>query len=223
MKSFVTVTCHCGHQMTLEASGTQDPKDKQCSKCGAAFWFVRPLGNFVGARIFSRAWAELENEDFTLVIVLSAMAVECELARLFIKWNEVDLMDERIATPADRDAWAEQWRKWNQISVRLDKASTLLVGEDFDSFLSHNPGLLKPVHDKYPTSTRTTSPRGFFIEEFFRKRNRIVHLGEIDFTQPDGEMCFTLAATLFQIMKEMDDKRIKAMDSKHAAQRTGAG
>jgi len=220
MKSSFTVTCLCGHQMTLQASGTQDIKDTQCTECGMPLWFVNPLGNFVGMRILSRARVELTNADFTLVIVLSAMAVECELARLFMKWSEVDLMDTRMPTPADKDKWAEQWRKWNAIGVRLDKVSTLLTGEDFDSFLSRNPRLLNPIHAKYPTFKGVHFTKDFFIKEFFRKRHRIVHLGEIDFKQPDGEMCFTLAATLFQVMKEMDDQRIKAMDAKHAAQRT---
>ncbi len=219
MKSSVTVTCHCGHQMTLQASGTQNIKDTQCTECHTPLFFVEPLGNVVGMRIFSRAWAELTNEDFTLVIVLSAMAVECELARLFIKWNEVNLMQTKDVKPADKEAWAELWRKWNGIAVRLDKVSTLLTGEDFDSFLSHNPVLLKPLHDKYPTLAGVYSTKDFFIKEVFHKRNRIVHLGEIDFRQPDAEMCLTLTATLFQTMKKMDDLRIKAMDAKHAAQR----
>jgi hypothetical protein len=140
--------------------------------------------------------------------VLSATAVECELARLFIKWKRNDVIDTRLPTQAEVDAWAEQWRKWNSIATRLDKASALLIGEDFDSFLSQNPGLLKSVHDRYPSSKGCSSPKDFFIKEFFYKRNKIVHTGEIDFQQPDGEMCFTLAAALFQIMREMDKLRI---------------
>ncbi len=182
-------------------------------------WFVRPLGNFVGIRILNRAWAELKNADFTLAIVLSAMAVECELTRLFMKQNEVDLMNTRTPTPADKDKWEEQWRKWNTIATRLAKVSTLLTGENFDSFLSHNPRLLNPIYAKYPAFTGVHITKDFFIKEFFHKRNRILHSGEINFEQPEGEMCFTLAATLFQVMKEMDDQSIKALDAKHAAQR----
>jgi hypothetical protein len=218
MKSAIPVTCHCGQEMTLLVSGTQDPKDAECPACGTTFWFVKPLGNFLGMRIFNRAWAELGNGDFTLVIVLSAMAVECELARLFIKWSENELMNTGMPKPADTEALAEQWRKWNSIAVRLDKVSTLLVQEDLDSFLSHNPELLKSIHAKYPGSASCASPKEFFITKFFHKRNRIVHSGEIDFQQPDGEQCFTLAATLFEIMKEMDARRLKALDAKHAAQ-----
>jgi hypothetical protein len=131
MKSKFTVTCSCGQQSTVETTGTQDPKDLQCSACGTAFWFVRPLGNFVGTRILGRASAELQNKDFTLAIVLSAIAVECELARLFMKWNEVDLLDTRRATQADTDAWSEKWNKWTRIVVRLDKASALMVGDSY--------------------------------------------------------------------------------------------
>lgn len=217
MKSTVSITCQCGHQLSLVASGTKDPKENQCPKCGVAFWFVQPLGNFVGMRIFCRAWTELENGDFTLVIVLSAMGVECELARLFIKWNEIDVMDMRTPTPADREAWAEQWRKWVSIAVRLDKVSTLLTGGDFDSFLGHNPALLNPVRAKYPAFAVGVSAKDSFIKEFFHRRNKIVHQGEIDFQRQDAELCFTLAAALFEILKEMDSQRLKVLDAKHVA------
>ena len=109
------------------------------------------------------------------------MAVECELARLFMKQNEVNLMDIRVPTPADQDKWAKQWRKLNSVGARLDKVSTLLTGVDFDSFSSCNPRLLKRIHAKYPTLTGVHFTKDFFIKEFFHKRNRIVHRGEIDF------------------------------------------
>ena len=220
MKVSVTVTCHCGHQTTLETSGTQDPADPKCSACDTAFYFVQPLGNFVGMRIFNRAWTELQNGDFTLVIVLSAMAVECELARLFFKWHEVDLFPVQIA---DKDELEKTWRKWVSIAVRLDKVSTLLTGESFDSFLSHNPEFLKSISTKYPTFTAGTSPKDFFIKEFFYKRNKIVHAGEINYQQPDGDMCFTLANALLGILEAMDKQRIKAMDEYHTAQINGGG
>jgi hypothetical protein len=59
MKSSVTIACQCGHQMTLQTYGTQDIKDLQCPECDTAFYFVQPLRNFVGLRIFNRAWTEL--------------------------------------------------------------------------------------------------------------------------------------------------------------------
>jgi hypothetical protein len=37
-----------------------------------------------------RARQELANEDTTIAILLSAMAVEGEMAYLFFKWKEID-------------------------------------------------------------------------------------------------------------------------------------
>jgi hypothetical protein len=156
--------------------------------------------------ILSRAWDELKRDDYTLVIVLSAMAIECELARLFFKWTDLEIMDKRMPTQADADTAEEQWRKWNSITVRLDKVSTLLTGENFDAFLLRNPGFLAHIQTKYPTfAVAGASARDDLKDQFFHKRNKIVHRGEIDFKQPDAELCFTLAAALFQIMKDMDE------------------
>jgi hypothetical protein len=223
MKFSFPITCQCGHKMTMETSGTGDPKEQQCPECFTAFYFVQPLGNVVGMRIFNRAWSELQNGDFTLVIVLSAMAVECELARLFFKWHEVDLFPVHIATQADKDGLEKAWRKWISIAVRLDKVSTLLTGKSFDSFLSHKPEFLKSISAKYPTLTVGASSKEFFIKELFYKRNKIVHAGEINYQQPDGDMCFTLANALLGILEAMDKQRIKAMDEYHAAQINGGG
>jgi hypothetical protein len=219
MKTTIPITCGCGHAMTFEVSGTDDPKDTQCPKCDVALWFVKPLGDFVGQRILSRGYVELKDEDFTLVIVLSAMAVECELARLFIKWNEIDKMDVSYPTEADRETWAEQWRKWSSISVRLDKVAKLLVNSDFDSFLVGHAEVLKDLHSRFPALQQVgVSHKDFVVRELFHRRNKIVHLGKIDFKQPDGEAAFTVAVWLFTALKRMDDIRISVLDAKHSAQ-----
>ncbi|MGH2639509.1 MAG: hypothetical protein ACRDF4_09560 [Rhabdochlamydiaceae bacterium] len=213
MKSSITIACQCGRQLTLETSGTKLPPDILCPDCHTSISFIEPLANSVAIRIFGRAWAELEREDFTLVIVFCAMAVECEMAGLFIKWKGVELMATRTPTEADKNVWAEQWRKWLGIAVKLNKVSELLTGKDFDSFLSHNASLLKPLHEKYPNSQTYQSPKDFFQKELFDRRNKIVHLGAINFQQVEAEMCFSMAVTLRQILNEMDSQRNKRLQA----------
>jgi hypothetical protein len=134
---------------------------------------VEPLGNVVGMAILSRAEAELQKGDCTLAIVLAAMAVECELVHLFMKWNRIDLMSVRNPTDADDEAWETQWRdKVGNVAARFDKVSSLLTGKSFDAFLSQNSGLLKGLHSQYPASKCAESPRDFFVTQFFRKRNK---------------------------------------------------
>jgi hypothetical protein len=90
MKSSFPVTCSCGEMFPVNVAGKQFPKDAQCPKCYLTIWLVEPVGNVVGMAILGRAAAEFQNGDWTLAIVLGAMAVECDLAYLFMKWNRVD-------------------------------------------------------------------------------------------------------------------------------------
>jgi len=164
----------------------------------------------------NRAWNELRQQDFTLTIVLSAMAVECELAYFYIKWKTWEFAwanDTHFHDPVKREEYAEEWRNFRYISRRFDEVSQLLTGKNFDSFLQNNGALLKAVENEYPTCKNFTSWKEFFRQELFDRRNKIVHRGEIDFQQAEGKMCFALATALFHIIKAMDTHRIKVMDS----------
>jgi hypothetical protein len=222
MKFSFPVTCGCGETFSVNVTGTQFPTDARCPKCHSNIWLVEPLGNVVGMAILGRAATELKNEDWTLAIVLGAMAVECDLVYLFMKWNRIDLMSVTTPTDADEEDWERQWRdEVRFVAARLDKVSGLLVGQPFDSFLSQNTGLLQAVQARYPSSKIATSPKNFFIKELFHRRNRIVHFGKVDFQQSDGEMCLTLATTLSQILAAMDVKRRLALEAKHSAELQG--
>ncbi len=222
MKFSFPVTCACGETFLVHVAGTQFPKSAQCPVCDTAIWLVEPLGNVVGMAILGRAATEMKNGDWTLAIVLAAMAVECELVYLFMKWNRIDLMLVRNPTDADDEGWEKQWRDdVRTIAARFDKVSGLLTGQPVDSFLSQNSELLKNMYLRYPASKSAASLKDFFVKEFFYKRNRIVHFGKIDFQQPDAEICFTLGSTLWQILAAMDAHRRRALEAKHSIQTQG--
>jgi hypothetical protein len=219
MKFSFPVTCGCGETFSVHVSGTQLPEDAQCPKCHHQIWLVEPLGNVVGMAILGRAATELQNGDWTLTIVLGAMAVECDMAYLFMKWKRIDVMSTRTPTDADEETWEKQWRdKVRTVAARLDKVSALLTGHTLDSFLSQNGALLRHVHTQYPASKSEPSPKKFFITELFHRRNRIVHFGEINFQQPEAEMGLALATSLSQILSAMDAHRRNALDAAHTAQ-----
>jgi len=129
-----------------------------------------------------RAATELAGGDSTLTIVLAAMAVESQLAYLFMKWNRVDLTSRRNPTDADEEEWEERWRDIRSVAARFDKVSTLLTGKSFDSFLSANGDLLKSVRTQYHPSGEALA-KDFFVKVLFHKRNRVVHFGKIDFQE----------------------------------------
>lgn len=101
------------------------------------------------------------------------------------------------------------------LSMCLDKVSVLLTGISFDSFLVQNGHLLTPLQTKYQHWKSTASFKDLFVKELFHKRNRIVHFGKIDFSQPEAQMCFNLASTLWQILVAMDTHRRHELEAKH--------
>jgi hypothetical protein len=219
MKFSFPVTCACGETFLVHISGTQFPNSVQCPKCNTSIGLVEPLGNIVGMAILGRAATELKSGDWTLTIVLAAMALECELVYLFMKWNRIDLMLIRNPTDEDDEGWERLWRDdVRTIAARFEKVSGLLTGQSFDSFLSQNSQLLKSVRTQYQTFKSTLSPKDFFVKELFYRRNRIVHFGNIDFQQADAEMCFTMASALWQILAAMDAHRRRALEAKQSIQ-----
>jgi len=217
MKFSFPVPCKCGETFTVHVTGIEFPEDAKCPKCNSTIWLVPPLGNLVGMAILGRANAEVQGGDWTIAIVLSAMAVECDMAYLFMKWNRVELMATRDPNEADEEAWETEWRKILGVAPRLDKVSSLLTGKPFDLFLSQDSRLLQSLHTCCPASTAVASPKEFFIKELFHKRNKVVHFGEINFQKADAEMCLRLATTLTQILRAMDAESCRALDAKHSA------
>ncbi len=189
MKSAISVTCQqCGEPITVQATGTKAFKDTQCPSCKTPIWFVAPLGNGVGLRIMNRAGNELQQKDFTLTIVLSAMAVECDLAYFYVKWRALDFAmanNTPFSDVAKKEECAEEWRNFRYISRRFDEVSLLLTGKNLDSFLLDNGALVKTVENEYPASKTFTSWKEFFRRELFDRRNKIVHRGEIDFQEAE--------------------------------------
>jgi hypothetical protein len=216
MKFWFPITCSCGESFRVEVNGNQPPKDAECPKCRTTIWLVEPLGNVVGMAILSRAETEMNAGDWTLTIVLSAMAVECQLAFLFMKWNRIDLMLVRNPTDADEEGWETQWRdEVRTIAARFDKVSSILTRQPFDTFLDQNGNLLRALQTKYQNWNSATSFKDLFVKELFHKRNRVVHFGKIDFSRPEAEMCSILASTLWQILVSMDAHRRRELEAKY--------
>jgi len=156
-----------------------------------------------------RAYQELQNEDVTLAVILSAVAVEGQMAYLFFKWKKIDSFTFDIA-----EQWEKDWTEMRSIAKRMDELSKFLTGISFDSFAQQKKILIASALDEGHYDS-ATSFRDFFQEQFFERRNKIVHYGEIDFQESDGKLSLTIASSLISLLNAMDQKRIAQMDEKH--------
>ncbi len=212
MKFLMLIPCpKCGERLTVETKGDEPFPNPQC-ECGAYIWLVQSDMR-VSRRALCRAEAELLTGDFSLAIILSAMAVECELAFLHSKWRMLDanLIPSEV-TPSHAESWENDFRKvLGGFSGKLDAVTQLMASETFDSFLARKNELAAALQKAYPNKG-ATSPSKFFVRELFRKRNKILHSGEVQFGKPEAEACIRMAMSLLQIIGEIDKERIARLD-----------
>jgi hypothetical protein len=212
MKYAFPVPCQqCGENFLVNVNGEDVPDYAHCPACETSIYLIAPLGNVVGMAILGRASSEFTGADWTLTIVLSAMAVECQLAWLFTKWNRITLSLQHKPTDAEEAAWEDEWRDIRAIAKRVEKISNLLTQKSFDEFIAENHSLVKSLNAKYTNAA--TSHKEFFIQELFHRRNRIVHAGKIGSQKYEAEIALTVAMTMWQILDAMDKTRSKAMEA----------
>src|ERR1700683_4260049 len=113
MKFAVPVSCSdCGCDFKARGYGGLTFSALTCPQCGNTIHLIDPLTiSIVAERLLYRSEAELENGDFTMPIICSAMGIESALTRLFLKWEEVEHgFPATPASDADRAALETEYR-----------------------------------------------------------------------------------------------------------------
>jgi hypothetical protein len=137
-----------------------------------------------------------------------------------VKWRDctsngkTDLVEPgAFAAKEQEDFWEKELRTANRVVAKLDLVCRFLTDEDFDTFFLKTSDLTKALRARNPESVNNPSPKKFFEETLFHRRNRIVHFGQIDHNQSDAESCYRCAATLLQAFGEMDVVRLRKLDA----------
>jgi hypothetical protein len=116
-------------------------------------------------------------------------------------------LDSNQVTLLNTELWEEEFRKLNSIKQKLNGVTKLLTGETFCSFLERRPDVLSGLKQLYPN---VEGQPWTIFEDLFRKRNKILHSGKVQFDKPEAEACFKLGITLLQILAEADRERFEA-------------
>jgi hypothetical protein len=205
MKFTVEKECDCGGRYVFSAYGDAELGPATCGKCGRSAHAMDPLSVSVTAeRLLYRSKAELECGDYSLSIVIAAMAIESFLTRLFLKLKGMDNYAATFSLPAgtQEEEWAREYPRSGGFSGPIGFVSQRLAGTTFDKFVAENAaanaifsGLPNPPH---------VAPTQYFQQELFARRNRIAHWGFVNSSQVEGELCLSIAIALVSILREMD-------------------
>jgi hypothetical protein len=197
--------CQCGGSIAFTTTGDNRFPPALCESCGRSGNLIDPLSPSVTAdRLIYRSKAELEAGDYSVAILLAAIAVETFLTQIFLKLKGMEHYASGFAWPdeAQEALWEEEYPRSGGFPGPANFISNRLVGKSFDQFTHNNPTAQSifaalPNPNSLPLSTLCQT-------ELFRKRNRIAHWGYVNSTKGEAERCFAIALAVVGILKEMD-------------------
>jgi hypothetical protein len=225
MKFPIPVACsNCGCDFSALGYGKERFPPAKCPKCGELIHIIDPLTiSVIADRLLYRSMYEVVEGDPTVSLICSAMAVECALTEVFLKWKKLDheRATHRQTTDAEREAWEEEYRKQTGggFTKASDVVSRLLSGNKYDDFVtdflrrSDRTALIKAGFP--PVESELTAT--YVQQELFIKRNRIAHWGEMTYRQEDASRGLTAAYNAIAVLKVMDRERYEAMEREFRA------
>src|ERR1035438_2897484 len=192
-----------------------------CPTCGESIHIIEHLSISVDADLLlHRSKSEMDGGDFTLSIILNALAVECALTQVFLKLKAIDSgLSVHTATDVERDAWEKTFlnsTNWGKFKNSANFVSKFLTGiffddfvEDFNNKTKDHVGLwIKAGFPPYLSMAKLDS----FQKEIFNKRNRMRQSGKGDYERSDAARSLDAAIVMVNILKRMDRQRCEKME-----------
>lgn len=206
MKIPLQLKCsQCNEPSSIRIHLDQTSFDWTCPKCGTRHPSLFGLNVTMGFLILERSRYELLNEkDYSMGIVMAAMAFDTELSRLFGKWKQID--SENAGKQFDREKCEEELRGFRTVSAKIDGVADFLVKRTMQEFVNSCPELREGISKNFK-SIRIGSLVRDFQEQLFWPRNRILHWGDAGCSYEDAARCWSIANQGLQILRKMDEQR----------------
>ncbi|MHC4174649.1 MAG: hypothetical protein ACYTBX_15025 [Planctomycetota bacterium] len=200
---FALLCPQCKQEAQLRVNLQDTTFEGKC-KCGQTLTLTRWVT--VGLYILKRSWHELTvEEDYSLSIVFSAVAFECQLTQLYFKWSKVSAWRKDRRKVSD-DELEKLLRKWGSIDAKIEKVSKLMDPRGFQQFVIDSPELTDIVKNGCPSLDIQNLTKGF-QQRLFWPRNRVLHLGDTTFSKEDAIWCYGIAALGLKVLEQMDEPK----------------
>jgi hypothetical protein len=221
MKFSVPVTCSsCGNIFPAEGRAEERFPAATCPNCEVQIYIFDPLSiSVVADRLLHRSNRETIEGDYTLSIICSAMAVECALTQVFMKWKDIDHLKSKggWGSEEERDGWVKEYRKGTSpggFERSANFVSMFLCGKQYDEFVSdfvqtsNTAALIKAGFPQRESQLKAT----FVHQKLFDRRNRIMHWAKVDYQQEDASSALNAACNAVAVLKVMDKEKNDARE-----------
>ncbi|HWN75012.1 MAG TPA: hypothetical protein VNO13_04660 [Candidatus Udaeobacter sp.] len=138
--------------------------------------------------VLDRAWYELQNGDYTMTILLSAIAVETLLSVYAQRWSPL------LALPRD-------------VIPRISKICRELYPMGIENFIGQEHRVSRLVFDFRDDALRLFGhPRAIaskFYDAIFESRNAIVHSAKFTFSQDEATKAWNVPVFFYRVVRAM--------------------
>ena len=201
--------CECGTTEPVDIHLNEDSPAWVCSN-GHRNQGIFALDFTVGYKILAKSEYELSaRRDFSMSIVFSAMSFECELSRLFRKWTNIE-SNLSNGTGIKDEEIEGRLRKMARIDNRIEAVCQLMSPVGVNAFVSQTGDLKDAIINRFP-SLRIGTLAQDFQQTVFWPRNRILHFGYTEYTEPDAARCYSIANIGLQILSQLDKAKYAAV------------
>jgi hypothetical protein len=210
MKILLRLPCSgCGGTDPIEIRLDDDSPDWTCRSCGAANSGIFDLDFTIGYKILARSHYEhTVRHDHSMSIVFSATALECELSRLFLKWNRIQTL--KSGRDPDDKVIEEMLRHHKNIRHKIDQVGRLLDKSGIDKFVHGSTTLRSAIANDFP-SLNVGSLAEDFQKTLFWPRNRILHAGYTQDDEKESARCYSIAEVGLRVFRNMDHAKRKTL------------
>lgn len=209
MKFPLQLSCQqCGQSSSIEFHLDDDSPEWVC-QCGQTNYLVFGLDFSVGYKILLRSEGEFRHrKDYSMSIVMSATALDCELSRVFFKWKQIAAL--RANREPDDEAIERMLRRFKSMGQKIEKVCRLLDEKGIDEFVRSSDDLRDTVANGFP-SLRIGSLAKDFQEKVFWPRNAILHAGYTKYGEQEAARCHSFARLGLDILRQMDEAKRKTL------------
>lgn len=220
MRFIFPVACaSCGCNFSALCYGENAIPRAECPQCGHQIQFFDHLTiSILADRLLVRSQSEIDHGDFTVSIICSAIAVECALTQVFLRWKALDVLRSigRQPTEAEENLHEQEYK--NKTMGGFEKpanfVSAFLIGRNYDEFVadfiekSTTAALIEAGFPQCESHAKSNHIQA----KLFAKRNRIMHWGEVSYDQGDAVDGLTAATTTISVLKALDRRKCREME-----------
>lgn len=195
---------NCGNEdwIKIQQEDSHFNYDCPCGRRGSVY-----LGQTynISEKLLERSWYEYENnQDYTLSIILAAMAFESQISRFYVRTQEIlKSKNGNEVSREDFKKWEEDLRSMNGVANKIQRISEILVLGGLERYVKDNDELRAFLEERFP-SLDIDNLAVSLQKELFWPRNEILHYGKSHHTAENALKCINIAAVSMRLFNDME-------------------